>query len=127
MSLVDINHYIGGDVSISSTGDLQGCDGLLRSQQRVLRRLLTNPGDYLFQLNYGAGIQKYIGNNTKAGEIETLIQSQIALEDCVAQTPAPQVIVSPINGGITGGVYIQIQYKDASTGEQVSLNFNVTN
>lgn len=127
MSLVDINHYIGGDVSISSTGDLQGCDGLLRSQQRVLRRLLTNPGDYIFQLTYGAGLQQYIGKNTKAEEIETLIQSQLALEDSVAQEPAPVVLVTPISGGVTGGVYIQIQYKDASTGEQTSLNFNVTN
>lgn len=127
MSLVDINHYIGGDVAISSTGDLQGCEGLTRSQQRVLRRLLTNPGEYIFHLEYGAGIQKYIGTNAKVGEIETLIQSQIALEDCVAQIPAPIVIVTPINGGVTGGVYIQIQYKDASTGEQTSLNFNVTN
>ena len=47
-TLADLNHYIGGDLSASNTGDLSSAPGLLRSQQRILRRLLTNPGDYIF-------------------------------------------------------------------------------
>jgi hypothetical protein len=42
-TLADVYHYIGGDISASNTGDLQGVTDTVRGQQRVLRRLLTNP------------------------------------------------------------------------------------
>jgi hypothetical protein len=48
-TLADVYHYIGGDISASNTGDLQGVTDTVRGQQRVLRRLLTNPGDYIFE------------------------------------------------------------------------------
>ena len=43
----DIDHYIGGDIAISATADVNVATALTASQQRVLRRLLTNPGDYI--------------------------------------------------------------------------------
>ena len=45
MNLNDLSQYVGGDLSPSGTGDLQAANGTLRGQQRVLRRLLMNPGD----------------------------------------------------------------------------------
>ena len=36
---------------ISSSGDISVVSGPLLGQQRVLRRLLTNPGDYIWQMN----------------------------------------------------------------------------
>lgn len=125
MNLNDLSQYMGADLSASATGDLQSCTNSLRSQQRVLRRLLTNPGDYIFQLDYGAGLSKYIGQTTNIPEITALIRGQLFLEDSVGQLPEPIINVTPINGGITGGISVEILYSDAATGQPVNLNFSV--
>ena len=52
----DINHLWGNDLAFSATGDLATADVPTLTQQRVLRRLLTNPGDYIWELDYGAGL-----------------------------------------------------------------------
>ena len=125
-TLNDISHYMGADLNVSATGDLQAANGTLRGQQRVLRRLLTNPGDYLAHPEYGAGLPQYVGQAVDAFKIEALIRSQILLEDSVAQTPAPTITVTPINRGITGGLAVHIQYVDANTTAPVNLSFNVS-
>src|SRR5581483_995049 len=56
LTLNDVFHYWGNDVSLSNTQDLLLVSGTVMGQQRVLRRLLTNPGDYLFDPNYGGGL-----------------------------------------------------------------------
>ena len=86
----------------------------------------TNPGDYIFWLDYGAGLPQYIGQLADIPKITALIRGQILLEDSVAKTPAPVVNVKAINGGVSGGFSVEISYTDASTGEQTSLNFNVS-
>jgi hypothetical protein len=118
----DLSHYIGGDLLASPTGDLQPASGTLRGQQRVLRRLLTNPGDCLFHPTYGAGLPKYVGQATDVAKIQALIRGQILLEDSVARSPAPTINVSPIKGGVA----VSIRYVDASTGQPATLNFNVS-
>ena len=125
MTLSDLYHYIGSDVSPSSTGDLLSVNSTVRGQQRVLRRLLTNPGDYIFHPDYGAGLPQYIGQLLDIPKITALIQGQIFLEESVSQATQPIINVTPINGGITGGVNVEIQYVDAITGNPVNLNFNV--
>jgi hypothetical protein len=69
MNLSDLNHYIGNDLTASNTGDLQPVDTTVRGQQRVLRRLLTNPGDYIFHPNYGAGLPQWIGRTADLAEM----------------------------------------------------------
>ena len=59
--LSDLSHYFGSDVASSNVGGLQAIGGTVLGQQRVLRRLLTNPGDYIFHPTYGAGVQQWIG------------------------------------------------------------------
>jgi phage baseplate assembly protein W len=125
MTLNDLYHYIGSDLSTSATGDLLSVSDTVRGQQRVLRRLLTNPGDYIFHPEYGAGIAQYIGQLLDIPKITALIQSQMYLEEAVSQSSPPVINVSPISGGITGGIFVEIQYVDAATGNPVNLNFNV--
>ena len=48
--MADISHTFGADLSLSATGDLLCVTGDTLTQQRVLRRLLTNAGDYIWQL-----------------------------------------------------------------------------
>ena len=125
MTLNDLYHYIGSDLSTSSSGDLLSVSDTVLGQQRVLRRLLTNPGDYLFHPDYGAGIAQYIGQLVDVPKITALIQGQLFLEEAVSRSSQPVINVTPINGGITGGIFVEIQYEDAVTGNPVNLNFNV--
>jgi hypothetical protein len=121
--LNDLSHFMGGDLSVSATGDLQPVNGTLRGQQRILRRLLTNPGEYVFHPDYGAGLPRYIGRNADLAKITALIRGQILLEDAVAKTPAPVITVELL--GVTGGISCSIQYTDAPSGQPVTLSFNV--
>ncbi len=54
--MADLNSPWGGDLQISATGDLALIDGLGRSEQRIIRRLFTNLGAYIWHPEYGASI-----------------------------------------------------------------------
>ncbi len=119
--LNDLNHFFSNDLNISNTGDLATVTGITRGQQRILRRLLTNQGAYIFQANYGAGLPQFIGQVLNVPQITALIRSQIFLEDCVAKNPAPQITITPILNGLC----VYIKYTDASTDSVSVLSFNV--
>ncbi len=118
----DIDHTIGGDLSISAAGDLLTADGLALSQQRVLRRLLTNPGDYLWHPEYGGGLPAKVGQTEDVPAITAVIRSQMALEATVVQNPAPHVAVTDIPNGIAAN----IQYTEADSGLTSVLRFDTT-
>lgn len=122
----DLYHYFGGDLATGNTGDLLTVSGPTRTQQRLLRRLLTNPGTYLAHPTYGAGLLQYIGKPINVAEITAVISGQIALEASVAQSPAPQIVVQEL-ANIPGGFSVQITYTDAETGTEDVLFFNVSN
>ena len=119
--MTDLYHFIGDDLSVSATGDVLQVEGLNQTSQRILRRLLTNPGDYIWHPNYGAGLGKKIGTLLDIPKITGLIRSQIFLEANVARTPAPVIAVSELQGGLA----VRIQYYDGSTGLLATLAFNV--
>ena len=120
--LNDVNHWVGGDITVSPTGDLGLASADLRTQQRIVRRLVTNPGDYIFHTDYGAGLPQKIGETLDVPALRGLIRAQILQEAGVAQSPEPQVDVA----AITGGVSVRILYSSAITREPVSLQFNVS-
>ena len=122
MNLNDLNHFFGGDLSISSAGDVAQAASLTRSQQRVLRRLLTNPGDYVFHPDYGAGLGQYIGQTLNIPAITAVIRSQIFLEDSVLRTPEPAITVAVISGGLS----VHIQYTESDSGVSSVLSFDVS-
>jgi phage baseplate assembly protein W len=117
----DLAHWFGQDLSGDATGDLLTIDGTVRGQQRVLRRLLTNPGDYIWHTDYGAGLGRYVGQNLNVDVIRAVIRAQLRLERAVARTPIPTIAVTPI----AQGVFVRIVYVDAVTGEPVTLSFDV--
>jgi hypothetical protein len=130
----DLSQWYGDDLAASPTGDLAPIAGTVRGQQRVLRRLLTNPaqrdangtvvapGDYLWHPDYGAGLPQWIGRTLDIPKITALIKGQMRLEDCVAQTPEPVITVAPIDAGMT----VDIQYVDNDAQTTQFLSFNVT-
>lgn len=122
--LYDINHNFGGDIQPSSNGDLGTVSGSQRSKQRVLRRLLTAINGYVWHTDYGAGIPSYIGqplNESLFDKINSLIKSQISLEQSVAQNPPPVIILQTISGGL----FCQINYYLNPTQQPITLNFNL--
>lgn len=119
--MADLWNYNGSDLAAGATGDILTVDGVERGQQRVLRRLLTNPGDYIWHPEYGAGLPARVGDTIDVDEITALIRSQIMLEAAVAKEPEPVVTVAPI----LNGMFVRIQYADAVTGQQVALAFDV--
>lgn len=124
-TLSDLYAYWGQDLTASNTGDLLTVTGTERGKQRVLRRLLTNPSDYVFE-NYGAGLPQFIGEPVDVPKLTALVQSQIALEPVVAPTPAPVVTIAQLASD-QNGFSVGVAYTDSDTGEPVVLSFEVSN
>jgi len=121
----DLAHQWGSDLEFVPTGDLAVLGGSALGQQRVLRRLLTSPLDYIWQPSYGAGLASFIGRPANALRIRATIRSQIFKEATVAQTPEPVIEVTLCPGGASGDVYVHILYEDAQTGQTQVLTFSV--
>jgi phage baseplate assembly protein W len=111
--MIDLYHNIGSDLSVGPTGDLAIATPTMTGQQRVLRRLLTNPGDYIWQPDYGGGIGAMIGNPADAAGIRGVIFGQVSKEAAVAPDPAPTVTVSVSPDGT---VSANLSYADSGTG-----------
>ena len=120
--MADAGHYFSGDLQLGATGDLLVADGMLESNQRILRRLLTNQGDYIWQPTYGAGLPAQIGQPLDEPELQSLITSQMYLEQSVLQNPAPQVTANAIPNGLD----VQIAYVEAESNQAEMLSFQVT-
>jgi len=118
----DVAQQYGTDLTIGPTGDLALATGAVLSQQRVLRRLLTNPGDYIWQLQYGAGLGQFVGQTTNPLQIKAVVRSQISREREIAQTPAPIV---DVRMDITGALYVSLQYVDVTSGQTQLLSFPI--
>jgi len=118
----DLSHFYGGDLSIAPGGDLAVVSGTQLGQQRVLRRLLTNPGDYLWNPTYGAGLAQFVGQPASAPRIRSVIRSQIFQEAAVARLPEPVIDVRVTN---SGAVTALVSYADSMTGETQVLTFTV--
>ncbi len=123
---MDIAHLWGSDLSLTPTGDLAHASAAQRSQQRVLRRLLTSPGDYLWQPEYGAGLARFVGQPGNETQIRAVIRGQIFKEAAVARQPEPVIDVAFSPAGAIGNVYVQIRYVDAPSGESQLLSFTVS-
>jgi len=123
---VDISHQWGSDFLIGPTGDLVTATGVQRGQQRLLRRLVTSPGDYIWHPDYGAGLARFIGQPGDALQIRAVIRSQIFKEAAVARLPEPVIDVQFSPAGAVGTVYVHIRYVDAPTGQTQVLSFSVS-
>lgn len=130
--VIDLAQFFGNDLSVSPTGDIAPASGVVRGQQRILRRLLTNPqgtapdgsatqADYIWHPDYGAGLAQWIGKTLDVAKITAVIRGQILMEDSVAKKPEPVITVTPISTGLS----CYIKYTDAQSNTPQSLSFNV--
>ena len=107
---MDIFHDVGADLTIDPDGRLMTVTDDAWTRQRVVRRLLTNAGDYIWDLSYGGGLRREIGGVVAARRIEASILRQLRLEAAVARQPGPKVVVSE---PVSGTVNADITYVDA--------------
>ena len=117
----DLFHYVGNDLSTSSTGDVLPVTGPEMGKQRILRRLVTNPGDYLAHPDYGAGLGSFIGEALDVPRLRSLIRTQMLMERAVAASPPPDIAVTPL----LDGVAVSIRYVDVSGGQWQQLAFSL--
>ena len=120
--MADLWHQFGADLTVGPTGDLALASNPVLTQQRVLRRLLTNPLDYIWHVSYGAGLGQFVGQPAVEPQIQGAILGQIFNEAAVARSPEPAIEVS---SDPTGTVAVQLRYSDADTGATQLLSFSV--
>jgi hypothetical protein len=120
--MADLAHQYGADLTLSATGDLALSSGTKEGLERVLRRLLTAPGAYIWHLFYGAGLPRFVGEVANKLRIAAVARSQMYREAAVARTPAPEINVDVQPTGI---VSLGIKYSDAATQTTVAANFNL--
>lgn len=119
----DLAHWFGNDLTVAASGDLLSIDPPALTEQRLLRRLLTAPGSYIWHPTYGAGLAQYIGRPTAAKTIKAIVRQQLAGERAVASSPAPQITVTSYP---TGALIVTIEYWNTTTGSPRTMSFNVT-
>ncbi len=109
----DIAHVFGDDLNVGSSGDLACVFDDEAVRERVLRRLLTSRGTYIWQPSYGAGLASFVGDIANAALLLSIVRGQMLLEADVARKPLPTVSVSAADSGI---VTAMITYVSAMTG-----------
>ncbi len=116
--MADVAHQFGGDVLLAPNGDIALASGPTLTQQRVLRRLLTNPVGYIWDVNYGAGLGAMVGQTVDAARIAAIVRTQMFQEATVARLPLPAVSVSQDNIGL---VRAAVSYVDVTDGTAQNL------
>jgi len=119
-------HWWGLDTQFTAAGDDASVTAVDEINQRIVRELLTPPGDYLFQPSYGAGLGRYIGralSNDKFSEIKAAIRSVVARQPDILKQPGAQIA---FQNDASGLVAVQILYTYAPTGQAVTLTIPST-
>jgi hypothetical protein len=131
--MADLEHWFGGDLAVTRTGDLALASPTDTGKQRVYRRLLTNPilndaagnpvasPDYTWHPNYGAGVPRKVGSPGNVPATKALIKGQMLLESAVARQPAPKIALTQVNNAVSAS----IQYTDANTATTQFVSFDI--
>jgi phage baseplate assembly protein W len=111
------------DLAAGASGDIALTSGSSLTQQRVLRRLLTNRGCYVWQPGYGASLGQYLGTPSNEREIAGSVKSQMLHEVAISTQPEPTIMAQAF---ASGTLFVEIQYVDAPTGGTELLTFTVS-
>ncbi len=112
----------GGDLEVSASGDVRLVSGPHQSDQRVVRRLLTNACDYIWHVSYGGGLALAIGEPMQTKRIEAVVRAQLQMEAVVPPSPAPVIDVHGVDPA-SGSFVVQIRY--GGTGEESNVAVKV--
>lgn len=118
--MMDVSLDWSGDVAAGPGGDLATVTGTDAVAQRIYRRLLTNIGEYIWHLDYGASLGLFVGIPVNPDGIAAVIRSQMLLEPGVPTSPPPVVsaaVVDQVNGIVTTNII----FADPATSNPVSI------
>lgn len=118
----------GGDFTITPTGDLLLAQDTPveanATEERIIRLLLTNPGDDLFNVTWGVGLSGMVDENYSPQlqhQIVASIANWLSQDAAVAQSPAPLISVNQVGyntatvdvrfNDVTGNVIVLPQLK----------------
>lgn len=114
------------DLTLGSGGDILAAPVEVEINQRVIRRLLTTPGDYVWQPTYGAGLGTFVGAPFFPDVVKDIILSQLGQETLIQSSPTPSVtIAGPISSAVsTTSVTIDFKVNGSGTNTTNSLVIN---
>lgn len=124
--MTDLAHYWGSDLTLAANGDLLVATETTEVNQRILRALMTAPGDYLFHMQYGVGVGQYVGKALTVSDyakIRAAVRSIVLRDPDVAQTPAPKI---NFRVNAQGYVLVSIPYTYKPSGQLQTLTFTVS-
>jgi hypothetical protein len=110
----------GGDLLVGPGGDIGTAPVQFEVEQRLVRRLLTNPGDYIWHTTYGGGLGSFVGQPCSPALIEGTILGQLQQETLVAPDPAPTVQTNQSLSGSFSTISVTVQFQ--VTGISVSTS-----
>ena len=122
----DIGHQWGADLEVGPTGDLAVVGGSTITTQRILRRMLTNPGSYIWNLTYGAGLPAFVGGTTAIDRIQAIARAQMLQESAISPRPEPSVTVVNRSDTEMGTFELNIQYWGTASGQPIAITVPVT-
>jgi hypothetical protein len=114
----------GQDFSISAQCDLQTATDLPLLKQRVIRRILTNKKDLIFEPLFGVGIPQYVSDGISPSifnEIKQRVIEEIYKEETIARDPAPEIEIN----GTYNAIFISLVIYTVDS-NQVALQFEVS-
>lgn len=118
-------HWFGEDTSFSASGDGLSVSGIDELNQRILRGLMTSPGDYVWHPEYGAGLGRFVGRALSPElrtEIIGLARGVVLLEPDVQKQPEPTITLIADANGFAG---MQISYIYAPSAQPQTVTFNL--
>lgn len=121
----------GGDLSASPSGDFATVDHDLKTIQRIIRRLCTNPrvvlpdgeildADYRYSPSYGAGVGRVVGSAASQqdlNQLENAVRQTLRAESGVSQATPPTITMTIVSGG----VILRVTYVSAYNAQVVNL------
>lgn len=115
----------GGDLAVGPSGDIAVAPVQAEAQLRIVRRLLTNPGEYIWHVHYGAGMGKYVGEPSSPSVIENDVLNQLQYENIIVASPSPSILVGQSLDGVFSATSVNIQYQVVGASEGISVVLNL--
>lgn len=117
----------GGDILLTPARSIAVATGVDGVNQRILRRVISAAGNYLWHPKEGVGAGKDVGavpNQQTLSRIKARINGAVLYDDDVAKSPAPMIT---FDTKIANLLSVTIKYTYAPTGQLQTLSFNLPN
>lgn len=112
LALLGKDIFFDGDMHVHSAGDYVLVEGIDAMRQSIRHRLLTNPGEYKRNPNYGVGVRSYVKRRRTTSVLDHLrarIIDQLSLDRRIQEVIA--VSVENIEYGIKIAIKVRVAGK----------------